>query len=94
MPYGPWIVGPNGDHGYFFDNNYGLGESYVYNVALNKDPDKLATIFRIMDRVPPSLQGGDEFVERVRCFNAGVDIRFHNRPERWLSVGFQAVLHL
>ena len=47
--YGPWIVGPDGGHGYYLDNDYGLGESYVYNIAIEKDPDKLATLFKILD---------------------------------------------
>ena len=46
--YGPWIKGPGG-YGYYFDNDFGLGESYVYNIELEKTPEKLATIFRIMD---------------------------------------------
>ncbi len=47
--FGPWIVGPYGDYGHYVDNDYGLGESYVYNIALEQEPAKLATIFKIMD---------------------------------------------
>jgi putative aldouronate transport system substrate-binding protein len=46
--FGPWINGPGG-HGYFLDNDYGLGESYVYNIALERNQAKLATIFKILD---------------------------------------------
>jgi putative aldouronate transport system substrate-binding protein len=46
--YGPWIKGPYG-HGYYLDNDYGLGESYVYNIDLEKDPDKLGVIFQLLD---------------------------------------------
>ena len=47
--YGPWIAGPDGAHGYYLDNDYGLGESYVYNIALEKNPEKLAAILKILD---------------------------------------------
>lgn len=47
--YGPWPAGPNGDYGAEIEHSVSVIESAVYNAELNNDPEKLATIFKILD---------------------------------------------
>ena len=47
--YAPWPAGPDGDYGWCVGYAVAVSESAVYNKALEADPEKLATIFKIMD---------------------------------------------
>jgi putative aldouronate transport system substrate-binding protein len=47
--YAPWPAGPNGDYGWRVGYAVSNGENAVYNKALENDPEKLATIFKIMN---------------------------------------------
>lgn len=47
--YGPWPAGNDGEYGYMVGYGASIGENAVYNASLNDDPEKLATIFKIMD---------------------------------------------
>jgi len=47
--FGPWVVGPEGHHGFWVFNGFALHESYVLNAALNNDREKMAAIFQVMD---------------------------------------------
>ncbi|MCR4577831.1 MAG: extracellular solute-binding protein [Clostridiales bacterium] len=47
--YAPWPAGPDGDYGWSVGYAVAVGESAVYNKALEEDPDKLATIFKILN---------------------------------------------
>ena len=47
--YAPWPAGPDGDYGWSVGYAVAVGESAVYNKALEEDTDKLATIFQILN---------------------------------------------
>ena len=47
--YAPWPAGPDGDYGWAIDYAVAVSESAVYNKMLENDPEKLATIFKIMN---------------------------------------------
>ena len=47
--YAPWPAGPEGDYGWAVGYAVAVSESAVYNKALEDDPEKLATIFQILN---------------------------------------------
>ncbi|MBQ6646342.1 MAG: hypothetical protein IJM56_06650, partial [Clostridia bacterium] len=47
--YAPWPAGPDGDYGWAVGYAVAVSESAVYNKALENDPEKLATIFQILN---------------------------------------------
>ena len=61
--YGPFLRGPRGESGWYLDNNYALGESYVYNKELEKNPEKLAMLLKLLD-----IFASDEELMMLACY--------------------------
>ncbi|MCR4620860.1 MAG: extracellular solute-binding protein [Clostridiales bacterium] len=80
--YAPWPAGPDGDYGWGVGFAVSVIESAVYNKALEEDPEKLATIFKILN----AFATDDELYMLASWGIEGVTYTTENgKPERLMD---------